>query len=86
MDTLPKLALKRAGAFICSLDSNPADSLGENLNKCPVRWIQKDQSVTNLQTPKEILVHGYEKLKNDSRWGQKQKEAYNTLMRRLSDV
>lgn len=83
MDVLPKLALKRAGEFICSLGSDTKDSTRD---KSPVKWIQKDTKVTVLDSPKEILEYGYEKLKYDPRWVKKQKEAYHSLMEKLSNA
>ncbi len=86
MDVLPKLALKRAGEFICSLktpqDSQEQESL--ELNNYPVKWIRKDKSVLNLQSPIDILEDGYERLKNDSSWGEQQKNTYHLLLSKLS--
>lgn len=79
--------MKRAGAFICSLGKDSIDALDDpNENKAHVKWIRKDTRTTNITSPIEILIHGYEKLKNDSRWRQKQREAYHSLMKKLTDA
>lgn len=82
MDVLPKFALKRAGEFICSLGDNMC-SLDNEKEKCPVKWIRKDTSIVAVDSPKEILVYGYETLKFDARWGQKHKDTYLSLMAKL---
>ena len=87
MDTLPKLALKRAGAFICSIGKNSIDSLDDHEEKkSSVKWIQKDATVTDIASPIDILIHGYDKLKNDSGWGKKQRDSYHMLMAKLADA
>ena len=73
MDILPKIALKRAGNFIMSLEPI----------KDTFKWIKNDTRQLSIENPIAILMHAYKKANNDPLWTEKHKSTFRNLMKEL---